>query len=186
MAQLINEAKRMQFLAGLITESQLNEESIKSLLKQKEDVVKILSPLKGTTLNLVGLSEDNKPNGCTATATVSNINNEYYPQGSNSDPDYFQISPELTFTISNEKLGSDQEENNKFKKTLEDIKSTPCTISGGGSNKLKVIMDANSGFLSGYEIGATKESTFFKKLEEILKADIQWQSKGGDLLALGA
>lgn len=30
MAQLINEAKRMQFLAGLITESQLNE-SIKSI-----------------------------------------------------------------------------------------------------------------------------------------------------------
>jgi hypothetical protein len=186
MAQLINEAKRMQFLAGLITESQLNEESIKSLLKQKEDVVKVLSPLKGTILNLVGLSEDKKPNGCTATATVSNITNEYYPQGSNSDPDYFEISPKLIFTISNEKLGSNQEENNEFKKTLEDIKETPCKISGGGSQKVRIIMDANSAFLGSYDIGATKESTFFKKLEEILKVDIQWKSKGGDLLALEA
>jgi hypothetical protein len=45
MAQLINEAKRMQLLAGLITESQLNEEGmtlpIKNFLKMGEDEFKV-------------------------------------------------------------------------------------------------------------------------------------------------
>ena len=44
MAQLINEAKRMQFLAGLITESQLNEEmDIKTL-----DVASYLAAMDST------------------------------------------------------------------------------------------------------------------------------------------
>jgi hypothetical protein len=39
MAQLINEAKRMQFLAGLITESQLNENTKHTELKPLEDIL---------------------------------------------------------------------------------------------------------------------------------------------------
>jgi len=39
MAQLINEAKRMQFLAGLITESQLNENTKHAELKPLEDIL---------------------------------------------------------------------------------------------------------------------------------------------------
>jgi len=39
MSQLINEAKRMQFLAGLITESQLNENTKHTELKSLEDIL---------------------------------------------------------------------------------------------------------------------------------------------------
>jgi len=47
MAQLINEAKRMQFLAGLITESQLNEEDQEvSPEKAASEVTKIANSLE--------------------------------------------------------------------------------------------------------------------------------------------
>ena len=53
MAQLINEAKRMQFLAGLITESQMNEE--KTLTPEEQELVNAV--LKDTGANLTGINE---------------------------------------------------------------------------------------------------------------------------------
>jgi hypothetical protein len=53
MAQLINEAKRMQFLAGLITESQLNEE--KTLTPEEQELIDAV--LKDTGANTTSVNE---------------------------------------------------------------------------------------------------------------------------------
>jgi len=58
MAQLINEAKRMQFLAGLITESQLNEENITMDYYDKEKKANIPG-----TFNLIKIKFGNIDTG---------------------------------------------------------------------------------------------------------------------------
>ena len=64
MAQLINEAKRMQFLAGLINESQLNEEDNAATEEKIEDQVEkaISSPQAQSTLQKMAsqLSDEDK------------------------------------------------------------------------------------------------------------------------------
>ena len=64
MAQLINEAKRMQFLAGLINESQLNEEDNAATEEKVQDAVEkaIDSPQSQSTLQKMAdqLSDEDK------------------------------------------------------------------------------------------------------------------------------
>jgi hypothetical protein len=64
MAQLINEAKRMQFLAGLINESQLNEEDNAATEEKVQDAVEkaIDSPQSQATLQKMAdqLSDEDK------------------------------------------------------------------------------------------------------------------------------
>jgi 3-oxoacyl-ACP reductase-like protein len=64
MAQLINEAKRMQFLAGLINESQLNEEDNAATEEKVQDTVEkaIDSPQAQATLQKMAsqLSDEDK------------------------------------------------------------------------------------------------------------------------------
>jgi hypothetical protein len=64
MAQLINEAKRMQFLAGLINESQLNEEDNATTEEKVQDAVEkaIDSPQSQATLQKMAdqLSDEDK------------------------------------------------------------------------------------------------------------------------------
>lgn len=163
------------------------------LLNTKEDALKLLQPLKGTQLNLYGVTEDKKPNGCSAIATVADIKIDYNPAPYKPEyANYHDISFKISFTISNIVLGQDQNANTEFKSILEEIKDTPVTARGGGQWKYTIIMDAASSHLSSYHIGATKNSTFFQKLEEILLQTTQhipWYAKetpNKDLFALGA
>ena len=155
------------------------------VLKNKEDVIKFLEPLKGTILMLKGLTEDGKLEGTSAKATVKDITMEYNPSNSSTEQGYVEFSCKIKFDVSEESSKTSE----TFTSVLYEFKKeggVHFSYKGGGQYLPRIIMDASSSFLSSYEVGATKDSTFFTKLAELFKQEIPWYEKGNNLNALGA